>query len=69
MMTRITIPVTIEEREALRRLAHQELRDPREQARHILRSALFGGAVATIDRLSVADMTPAPLQPATLHSP
>lgn len=65
MMTRITIPVTVEEREALRRLAHQELRDPREQARHILRCALLGGAVANPDRLPTVitqplDHTPQP---------
>lgn len=63
MMTRITIPVTVEEREALRRLAHQELRDPREQARHILRSVLFGGGVANVDRLSVREPGPAAVEP------
>lgn len=39
--TRISIPVTVEEREALRRMAKRELRDPREQARFILRQVLF----------------------------
>lgn len=41
MMTRITIPVTVDEREALRQLAHKEKRDPRDQARHILRNVLM----------------------------
>jgi len=39
-MTRISIPVSIEEREALRLLSQQQTRDPRDQARHILRQAL-----------------------------
>lgn len=43
-MTRITVPVTIEEREALRALAQRELRDPRDHARYLLRQALgLGG--------------------------
>lgn len=35
-LTRISIPVTVEEREALRQLAQNEFRDPREQVRYLL---------------------------------
>lgn len=40
MITRITIPVSVEEREALRLLAQQEMRDPREHLRYLLRREL-----------------------------
>jgi hypothetical protein len=40
MITRISIPVSVEEREALRRLARQEMRDPREQVRYLLQQEL-----------------------------
>lgn len=40
-MTRISIPVTVEEREALRAAAEQKMLDPRVHARYILRRALF----------------------------
>ena len=36
-LTRISVPITTEEREALRVLAKRELRDPREQVRFLLR--------------------------------
>lgn len=36
-LTRISVPITTEEREALRALAKSELRDPREQVRFLLR--------------------------------
>jgi hypothetical protein len=39
-ITRVSIPMSIEEREALRAMAIAELRDPREQARYLLRQAL-----------------------------
>lgn len=39
-LTRISVPVTIEEREALRKLAQCELRDPREQVRYLLQQEL-----------------------------
>jgi hypothetical protein len=39
-MTRISIPVTVIERETLRQHAMQELRDPRDHARYLLRLAL-----------------------------
>lgn len=39
-ITRISIPVSIEEREALRYLARQEMRDPREQVRYLLQQEL-----------------------------
>ena len=39
-ITRISIPISIEEREALRYLAQQELRDPREQVRYLLQLEL-----------------------------
>ena len=41
-MTRISVIVSVEEREALRELARQELRDPRDQARYIIVQALMG---------------------------
>lgn len=47
MMTRITIAVTVEEREALRRLAIREKRDPRDLARLYIRQALLAGSNAT----------------------
>lgn len=42
MMTRISVPLTTEERELLRQIATKNLREPREHARYILRSALLG---------------------------
>lgn len=39
-MTRVSIPMSICERDALRALANAQLRDPREQARYMLRQAL-----------------------------
>lgn len=38
--TRISVPITVDEREALRTLAHSMKRDPRQLARAILRNAL-----------------------------
>jgi hypothetical protein len=40
--TRIIVPLSKEELDSLRQLAKQELRDPRDQVRHILRLALWG---------------------------
>lgn len=40
-LTRITIPITTEEREALRSLAKKELRDPREQVRYLIQQELI----------------------------
>ncbi len=40
-MTRISIPLTVEEREALRISAQHELRDPRDHARYLLRALLL----------------------------
>ncbi len=37
---RVTVPLTEDECNALRRLANAELRDPREQARYLLRAGL-----------------------------
>jgi hypothetical protein len=37
---RVTVPLTEDECNALRRLANAELRDPREQARYLLRAAM-----------------------------
>jgi hypothetical protein len=39
-MTRISVPLTVNEREALRVLAQRELRDPREQVRYLLQREL-----------------------------
>ena len=44
-MTRVSVPLTIEEREQLRLSAQKALRHPREQARYILRSVLLGEQV------------------------
>lgn len=41
-MTRISIPISIDEREQLRAMAKVNLRNPREYARFILHSVLFG---------------------------
>ena len=41
---RVTIPLTEEECEALRAAANAELRDPRDQARYLLRQALGIGS-------------------------
>ena len=39
-MTRISIPVSVDERDALLMNAERNLRHPRDQARHLLRCAL-----------------------------
>jgi hypothetical protein len=39
-MTRINIPVTNEELEALQSFAQRDLRHPRDQARYLLRAAM-----------------------------
>jgi hypothetical protein len=49
-MTRISVPLTTNEREALRALAQRELRDPQEQARHILREAILQQNEANMNR-------------------
>lgn len=41
---RINIPLTLEERDALSVVASKNCRNPREQARYILRMALIGNA-------------------------
>lgn len=38
--TRITVPVSVDEREGLRLLAQQEMREPREQVRYLLQQEL-----------------------------
>ena len=63
-MTRISVPMTIEEREMLRRIAQQELRDPRDHARYIIRNALglhvMDGAVGVqLDKTSTTTPTEA----------
>ena len=40
METRISVPMSIEERDALRASARQDLRNPQDQARWLLRKAL-----------------------------
>jgi hypothetical protein len=60
-MTRISIPLTVNEREALRILARQELRDPREQVRHLLQRALAErGILPTTNNTSTLTATPQP---------
>lgn len=44
-ITRISIPVSIEEREAIKRLAQQEMRDPREQVRYMLQRELVSRGI------------------------
>ena len=39
-MTKIMVPVTVGERELLKQSAKMDLREPREQARYLLRCAL-----------------------------
>jgi hypothetical protein len=39
-MTRISVPLSVTEREALRLLAQRELRDPREHVRYLLQREL-----------------------------
>ena len=39
-VTRVSVPMTCEEREALKRMARIQLRHPRDQARYLLRAAL-----------------------------
>ncbi len=39
-VTRIFVPIGVEELDALRQAARQDLRNPRDQARHLLRVAL-----------------------------
>lgn len=43
--TRITVPLSKQEWEALRDASQQEYRHPREQARYLLRRVLFGESV------------------------
>ncbi len=47
--TRITVPLSKEEFEALRDSAQLDYRHPREQARFILRGALFGESIPSTD--------------------
>lgn len=44
-LTRISIPVTTDEREALCRLAEKELRTSRDQARYIIQRAILDAQV------------------------
>ncbi len=46
VMTSISVPVTVAERELLRAVAERELRKPREHARFILRLALLGAGAS-----------------------
>jgi hypothetical protein len=39
-MTRISVPMTVEEREALRTLALNEMREPREHVRFLIKQAI-----------------------------
>jgi hypothetical protein len=48
-MTRISIPLSVNEREALRALARQELRDPREQVRYLLQRELVQRGILSIN--------------------
>lgn len=48
-ITRITVPVSIDEREALRILAQQEMRDPREQVRYLLQQELIKRGMLTLE--------------------
>ncbi len=47
--TRITVPLSRAEFEALRDSAQQEYRHPHEQARFILHGALFGESIPSTD--------------------
>lgn len=48
-MTRLTITMTEQEFERLYQAGRRELRQPRDQARHILRRVLFGEIVPSTD--------------------
>lgn len=52
--TRITVPLSRQEWEALRNVSQQEYRHPREQARYLLRRVLFGEPVASKQPLTGA---------------
>lgn len=53
-MTRIFIPLTVSEREALRALAQRELRDPREHVRYLLQKELTQqGILPTTDATEI----------------
>ncbi len=55
-MTRISIPLSVNEREALRALAQQELRDPREHVRYLLQRELTQrGILSTNDNTGAID--------------
>lgn len=53
MLTRIVIPLEVEERRALDMLAVRELRDPREQVRFILRAELERRGLLSLPSYSV----------------
>ncbi len=57
-MTRVTIVLTEMEMERLHQSAKRELRHPREQARFILRSALFGDSVPTNSKSTSVKVEP-----------
>lgn len=61
-MTRIFIPLTVSEREALRALAQRELRDPREHVRYLLQKELTQqGILPTTDATEIhAGAVPTP---------
>lgn len=52
-MTKLTISVNDDEFVRLVQMANQELRDPRDQARYILRSVLLGATVPTNNKSDV----------------
>jgi hypothetical protein len=59
-MTRVPVPMTIEEREGLRALAGLEMRDPREQARFLIREELNRrGLLPNANRAEVVEATSA----------
>lgn len=69
MSSNFYVPLTDEEFVALSRLAMEECRHPKEQARHIIRQALFGDGIDNL-RLRVEQIekivnatTPPPTPP------
>ncbi len=66
---RITVVMTDSEMQALQDAAQRELRRPREQARHILRSVLFGEGLGSDPEIApVATQTNGAREVSAVHA-
>jgi hypothetical protein len=63
-MTRLTITLSEQELERLYQSARGDLRHPREQARFILRGALFGESIPSTDHAATQTTLPTGTTPA-----